>query len=266
MNRLLSLFPILFLASAPSVAHAASSAWADAQGTRIRLVTAGAPDGAGVVRGALEIDLRPGWKTYWRDPGASGVPPKIDIAGSNNVSAVEMDFPAPAWHDDGFSKWAGYDKPVAFPVTFTLADVKAPARIDASVFLGVCDTICIPVQAKLELVPDVGRDSSEDSRIVALAWEKLPAKAAPDFGLKWGQSQDSAKLQLEAVTPSPGKARVFVASTEGYELGLPKRQSDDSNVFSIKLVARPKDKPVGPGLPYTMVSDQGAVSGYLPYP
>src|SRR5688500_18454149 len=50
-------------------AHASSSEWFEMEGARIRLVTASKPDADGRLRGILDIELKPGWKTYWRDPG-----------------------------------------------------------------------------------------------------------------------------------------------------------------------------------------------------
>ena len=95
----------------------------------------------------LEIDLKPGWKTYWRDPGDAGVPPTLDASASSNIASAELSFPAPHRFDDGFAIWAGYKEPVSLPVAFTLTDARQPATIDAKVFLGICETICIPVQA-----------------------------------------------------------------------------------------------------------------------
>ena len=47
------------------------------------------------VRAGVEIKLDPGWKTYWRDPGDSGMPPTLDFSGSDNVKAVTVLWPAP---------------------------------------------------------------------------------------------------------------------------------------------------------------------------
>ncbi|MGN6306080.1 MAG: protein-disulfide reductase DsbD domain-containing protein, partial [Mesorhizobium sp.] len=44
-------------------AAASSSAWFQSEGGKVRLVTTGAPDEAGRLQGALEIMLKPGWKT-----------------------------------------------------------------------------------------------------------------------------------------------------------------------------------------------------------
>ena len=74
-----SLFLGLSLLACPALAS--SSDWYEAEGGRVRLVTSGAADENGVIEGALEIDLKPGWKTYWRDPGDAGVPPTLDRFG-----------------------------------------------------------------------------------------------------------------------------------------------------------------------------------------
>ena len=74
----------------------------DARAARVRLVTSRQrrTPTAGC-NGTLDIDLKPGWKTYWRDPGDAGVPPLLDVSASTNIAAAEFDFPAPKRHDDG---------------------------------------------------------------------------------------------------------------------------------------------------------------------
>ena len=41
-------------------------------------------------RAGVEIKLKPGWKTYWRYPGDSGVPPVLDFSESQNVKSVTV--------------------------------------------------------------------------------------------------------------------------------------------------------------------------------
>ena len=41
-----------------------------------------------VLLGGVAIQLQPGWKTYWRTPGDSGVPPRFDFSKFDNVQAV----------------------------------------------------------------------------------------------------------------------------------------------------------------------------------
>ena len=115
-----SLASAVIIAGLTGAASASSSPWIDVQGGRVRLVTSGGPNQHGILSGALEIDLAPGWKTYWRDPGDAGVPPTIDVSASANIKSAELDFPAPERHDEGDFSWAGYDRPVSLPVRFSL--------------------------------------------------------------------------------------------------------------------------------------------------
>src|SRR4030088_2612587 len=55
---------------------------------------AGSARGA-VLLGGIAFQLQPGWKTYWRTPGDSGVPPRFDFSKSENVEAVTVLWPAP---------------------------------------------------------------------------------------------------------------------------------------------------------------------------
>src|SRR5438270_13367762 len=56
-------------------------------------VLAGSRSGA-VLLGGIAIQLQPGWHTYWRTPGDSGVPPRFDFSKSENVEAVTVLWPA----------------------------------------------------------------------------------------------------------------------------------------------------------------------------
>src|SRR5215470_10497297 len=101
------LLPVLAAASLLLVlrpaAAADASAWDDSGQSAARLVAAQARNesGARVFRAGVEITLKPGWKTYWRYPGDSGVPPSLDFSGSQNLKAVTVLHPAPQRFPDG---------------------------------------------------------------------------------------------------------------------------------------------------------------------
>src|SRR3954468_5880088 len=65
-----------------------SSPWQRDVHSAVRLL-AGSRSGA-VLLGGIAIQLQPGWKTYWRTPGDSGVPPRFDFSKSDNVEAVTV--------------------------------------------------------------------------------------------------------------------------------------------------------------------------------
>jgi DsbC/DsbD-like thiol-disulfide interchange protein len=258
---------LLFLAALSTSASATASDWVEVQGGRVRLVTTGAPDASGIFQGALEIDLKPGWKTYWRDPGDAGVPPQINISKSVNIALAEMRFPVPQRFDDGVSKWAGYKHPVAFPVTFTLKSPGEPASIEADVFLGICETICIPVQGKFTLDPATDPDNADDQALVTAALEALPGPEQPDFGVTMVPGNDKQML-VEATLPGdPASAELFVAGDQGYIFGTPERVDRDGKViFAVPVLDRPAAKPTAGSLHYTLATRAGAVEGTLPYP
>jgi DsbC/DsbD-like thiol-disulfide interchange protein len=251
----------------PVSATASTSEWHDAEGGRIRLVTAGVPDARGALRGILEIDLEPGWKTYWRDPGDAGVPPQIDISRGKNIASAEFGFPAPERFNDGGVTWAGYKHSVALPVTFRLEKPDAPALIEADVFLGICETICIPVQGRLTVDPSSDPDNAADTEAVAAAFEGLPSPEQPDFGAAVVSTDDKNLLVRADVPGNPSDTEIFIAGEEGYMFGTPIRRKETGKVFfSVPILSRPSDKPAGEGLPYTLVTGGGAVEGTLPFP
>ena len=76
-----------------------ASPWQQDSHSAVRLL-AGSRSGA-VLLGGIAFQLQPGWKTYWRTPGDSGVPPRFDFSKSDNVEAVTILWPAPTKFDDG---------------------------------------------------------------------------------------------------------------------------------------------------------------------
>jgi DsbC/DsbD-like thiol-disulfide interchange protein len=117
---------LLFLSSA---ATAATSPWVETPGGDVRLVVLPA-DAGGSARAMLDIRLHAGWKTYWRDPGGSGIPPSIAVSGATLTS---IGFPAPRRLGEEANHYIGYDAPVRLPMTLGALG----GTVTATVFLGV---------------------------------------------------------------------------------------------------------------------------------
>ena len=58
------------------------SRWDGDARSAVRLVAGSRPADGAYLRAGVEMRLRPGWHTYWRYPGDSGVPPQFDFAQS----------------------------------------------------------------------------------------------------------------------------------------------------------------------------------------
>jgi DsbC/DsbD-like thiol-disulfide interchange protein len=253
------------IALSAAAANASSSAWHTVEGADIRLLTSGAPDEQGLIRGALEIRLKPGWKTYWRDPGDSGVPPTLDLGPGSTAKIMDIAFPAPKRFDDGYALWAGYDEPVSLAVTLRVSDDDGP--LEASAFLGVCETICIPVQAKLAIDPASEPGNPEHAAAVAAAFAAVPKPAEPDFEARL-TDVESAALAIEADVPDGIEViDIFVASTRALALGTPEHsKKGDGRAYTVPIVDRTPGEDEHAPIPYTLVTTQGAVSGTLTLP
>src|SRR2546429_8793312 len=80
---------VVLVAIGPALA-ADASPWDGSDRAAVRLIAGAArtEGGATVYRAGVEIRLAPGWKTYWRYPGDSGIPPRFDFSKSRNVTSV----------------------------------------------------------------------------------------------------------------------------------------------------------------------------------
>jgi DsbC/DsbD-like thiol-disulfide interchange protein len=143
------------LGAVSSVAIAADvSPWDDDTQSAARLIAAQALNtSAGrVFRAGLEIKLKDGWKTYWRYPGDSGVPPVLDFSKSQNVKSVTVLYPAPQRFPDGAGGSSiGYKGDVILPLHVVPQDSDKPTTLRLKLDYAVCEKLCVPAEAKLEL-------------------------------------------------------------------------------------------------------------------
>jgi DsbC/DsbD-like thiol-disulfide interchange protein len=154
-----------------------ASPWQGDARSAIRLI-AGAPrkDGA-VLRAGIEIKLQPGWKTYWRYPGDSGVPPRFDFAASDNIKSVFVLWPAPERFFDGAGGASiGYGRDVILPLRIVPRDASRAVTLRLKLDYAVCEKLCVPVDATAELAL-FGAKTSQDLAIAA-AEARVPKPAA----------------------------------------------------------------------------------------
>jgi DsbC/DsbD-like thiol-disulfide interchange protein len=151
-----------------------SSPWVKDGHSAVRLL-AGSRSGA-VLLGGIAFQLQPGWHTYWRNPGDSGVPPRIDFSKSENIEAVTILWPAPAKFADGAGGTSlGYLKQVVLPLRIVAKNTDKPVTLRADINYAVCEKLCIPVEASAELA-FTSVASTEDSALFA-ALDTVPKPA-----------------------------------------------------------------------------------------
>jgi DsbC/DsbD-like thiol-disulfide interchange protein len=151
-----------------------ASPWQRDGHSAVRLL-AGSRSGA-VLLGGIAFQLQPGWKTYWRTPGDSGVPPRFDFSKSENIEAVTILWPAPTKFDDGAGGHSlGYKNQIVLPLRIVAKNADKPVTLRAGINYAVCEKLCIPVEAIAELA-FASVASTEDGALFA-ALDTVPKPA-----------------------------------------------------------------------------------------
>ncbi|HEY6734686.1 MAG TPA: protein-disulfide reductase DsbD domain-containing protein [Roseiarcus sp.] len=244
----------LLLPGAPAfAADAFSTDWALAAKSQARLI-AGGGDLAG-----FEIALSPGAITYWRDPGDAGLPPTLDFSGSDNVASVEPEFPAPRRikEADGGEAF-GYDGSVVFPLRVKPRDPTKPATLKLTADFAVCEKVCLPAKAHLELtLPSAPRSPLAGAIEAALA--TVP-RAVPreNFGALQALGADSWRL-CSAHEDGPPRD-LFVEAPEGWWMKVAPADADGGrDCFTLTIGDKPKDAAFPLALRLTLTGGAGAL-------
>ncbi len=193
---------------------------------------------------ALELTIRDGWHTYWRNPGDSGQPTQLAWSLPKGFAAGDIVWSAPHRFDLPPLVNYGYSKHVLH-----LVRIAAPARIEpgSTVALSakaswlVCSDICIPQSANLTLtLPTLARPGAIDpgtEPLFAAAREQLPRPAPAAVGAR----VTDGRLILEfgeawGATLSQVTGLAFYPYEEGsIEYGAPQTLTRGSGTASLAM-------------------------------
>ena len=218
----------------------AAGEWKDK--ARVRLIDGGTmADGVTRLAG-LEILLDPEWKTYWRNPGDSGIPPKMDFSGSDNVAEVTAEWPAPELSFDGYGWVIGYTEAVIFPLLVRPDEPGESSNLNLKLDYAVCNDICIPAQAEVAVVLDGAKPHTAE---IEFYRRRVPAPI--DTPMQTGgvvsgavvRKDDKPVLQLLVRFPSDGEEGfALVEGPEEWYLPVPERTGTDAAgnaIFEVSL-------------------------------
>lgn len=229
--RIISIATIALAAGLPTApALSDTSAWDGDLRAGVRLVSGGSKSGTDqpALRAGVEIRLAPGWKTYWRYPGDSGVPPSFDFAKSENVKSVKMSWPAPERMVEADGTIIGYRTNVLFPLTVEPNDPAKPAILRLALDYAICEKVCIPAQAKVELTLKSG--GAAEPAIAAA--EKTVPQAQPIGagtslsvkGIHRDDSSKPARVLVDIAAPAGIPVSVFAEGpSDDWALPVPDR-------------------------------------------
>ena len=181
------------------------------------------PDGTHIA--GIKFRLFPGWKTYWRNPGEIGIPPRISLRKSN-AELLELSGQTGIWQQDphGLQRsqnladanllWTapeifksagmvslGYTEEFVLPLRIVPKVASEPSEIFLNLTYGLCKEICIPVTERISArLP--ATESETDAEIVSAMARVLrpadklspPAKMECEFPSENGNSAILAKF------------------------------------------------------------------------
>ncbi len=201
-----------------------ASPWLNDGHSAVRLL-AGSRSGA-VLLGGIAFQLQPGWKTYWRTPGDSGVPPRFDFSKSDNVEAVTILWPAPAKFPDGAGgNSLGYQKHVVLPLRIVVKNPDRPVTLRALINYAVCEKLCIPVEASAELAFTSVASTEDSALFAALDTVPKPAQIGDPNPLTIRDVKREGKLGVlvDVAAPDTGEVNLFAEGpTPDWSLPVPK--------------------------------------------
>ncbi|MBB6483006.1 protein-disulfide reductase DsbD domain-containing protein [Rhizobium lusitanum] len=239
LTRLPAIFAGAFaaLACIGSAGYAATSDWVDNDGGRMRLVAL-PPDAEGHIRAALQIEPQPGWITYWREPGQSGIPPQVTAKPESGVTLEKTSYPVPKQIVVGNIHEIGYDAPVTLPLDFRVTG-KPPTKLELTAFIGLCKEICIPFQADYSLPLSAGeKPTAHELALLDAAKALLPQGPSSDFAVQSHSfSADAKNLSLRLALPeTAGNAPdIYVTGPAGYVFFQQANAKREGGVYSTDI-------------------------------
>jgi thiol:disulfide interchange protein DsbD len=200
----------------------------------------------------LRLRMEPQWHTYWKNPGDSGLPTKIDWVLPAGWRAGPIQWPYPHPLPVGPLMNYGYEDEVVLLTELTppanVAHGAVPIKARAEWL--VCKDICIPEKGELDATVNIAAaDAPSNARVeaaIARARNNLPVDAS---GWKFESSLSSKALVVRLTPPEgvnvPAKVAFFPEREGLIEPAAPQKMSRDGR--SVRVEMKLADPPL-PGI------------------
>ena len=164
------------------------------------------------VLAGIELQMDPGWHTYWQNPGESGIPTQIKWNLPPGVTAGDIQWPLPHKLPPAEVTTYGYVDDVMLVVPLKLAaDLKPgqPLTLEADLTWLECQDQCIPGKTNVTTTLNLGPQNQPSTNAALItAWQqKVPAPVNP---AEWS-------LHATWETPAQGDTRPLIL--DGQYLG-----------------------------------------------
>ncbi len=227
MIQIISILFCLIVSGANSL-QAAQGPWLESKYAKVRLISGAQATGSLTeIPAALEFQLKPEWKVYWRSPGDAGLPP--ELTSDNPKHEITRFWPLP----ERFSLFGidtfGYSGRVLLPISIKRDDTKIDLKADFT-FTGelnalVCSDLCVPILGSLSLfLPNGVAPPSAFAQEIAYAKAHVPTfVTGPDIEMKSiGLMPEDRKILIELSVPDQTLKDVIIETKlAGYSFSKP---------------------------------------------
>ena len=211
--------------------------WHEFEGGRVRLALQPIAEN-GRLRGVIEVNLKPDWKTYWENPGNSGMAPSFDFS---PPSSYEIMYPVPHLFKDG-SDWSiGYKNSVLLPFTVEKAD--NGESLKGQLTIGLCKEICMPLDIPFDF-SDQNANTALSSSLLTMADEKLPETTPENIVIRASNNENILNVTITHQNGQNISALFLDGKTD--EIGPAEiiKNSRNETVFAAPIIAKNSKGPL----------------------
>jgi thiol:disulfide interchange protein/DsbC/DsbD-like thiol-disulfide interchange protein len=199
---------------------------------------------------ALDLDIREGWHTYWRNPGDSGQATKLEwhlppgFTAGDIVWTTPHRFEVPPLVNYGYAKQAVHLVQINAPSDLASS---SPLVLSAKASWLVCSDVCIPedadLQLKLPVSTQAGTVDRTDAALFTTARSELPSAqpAATTARLEKGELVLTLGKEWGSTLPQITSLAFFPYDEGGIEYAAPQtlRRSKDAVELAMKIGYQP---------------------------
>lgn len=185
---------------------------------------------------ALRLDLKQGWKTYWRAPGDAGIPPRFDWRGSRNLSGVSITWPTPRAISQNGVRTIGYAETLTLPLHVMPKRKGESIMLDGTIELGLCKDVCLPLTLRISQELPQGAGKRDPGIVAALASRPYTAQEAGVGRVTCAVSpiKDGLHLRAEIHLDRRGVDEIAVIETDNPQIWVAQAKTERQGV---RLVA-----------------------------
>ncbi|MCZ2203873.1 protein-disulfide reductase DsbD domain-containing protein [Bartonella sp. A05] len=173
ISVILGLFSFPIGAQTEQEAYLYATPWYETNGNRVRIAI-NQPSLSETRNGIIEVVLKPKWKTYWRNPGNSGMAPFFTF---DQPVSYEIFYPTPQLYEIEDNWSFSYTDKVVLPFTVS----GSSKNLSGSLTIGICDTICIPFIVDFNFSPSSQKNEHIPSSLLTHAQAALPRTMHNEF-------------------------------------------------------------------------------------